>query len=232
MELEYKSEAESSAGLVLSAYQSPLPTPPPLTLLSLSLSPPPPYTMSQPNYPAIIQQLQEQIAALTAQVGGAAEREVGRGISAATEVAKLQIFDRTLSKVSGFVRACKLYIRMRLRELLVEEQIQWILSYVQGGLADIWKENVMKELETGEIEFESAGEFLAEIKSKFGGGDEESVKVAELKKIEQGGRTMKEFVQDFKRTARESSYEGCPLIEEFKRGMNRSIRRKLMEAEN
>ena len=43
---------------------------------------------------------------------------------------------------------------------------------------------------------------------------------------------MEEFVQDFKRTARGSSYEGRPLIEEFKRGMNGSIRRKLMEAEN
>ena len=58
------------------------------------------------------------------------------------------------------------------------------------------------------------------------------MKVAELKKIEQGGRTMEEFVQDFKRVARGSGYEGCPLIEEFKQGMNRSIRRKLMEAEN
>ena len=43
---------------------------------------------------------------------------------------------------------------------------------------------------------------------------------------------MEEFVQDFKRTAIESSYEGRPLIEEFKQGMNGSIRRKLMEAEN
>jgi len=58
------------------------------------------------------------------------------------------------------------------------------------------------------------------------------VKVAELKKIEQGGRTMEEFVQDFKRVARGSGYKGRPLIEEFKRCMNRSIRRKLMEAEN
>jgi len=43
---------------------------------------------------------------------------------------------------------------------------------------------------------------------------------------------MEEFVQEFKRAARGSGYEGRPLVEEFKRGMNRTIRRKLMEAEN
>ena len=73
---------------------------------------------------------------------------------------------------------------------------------------------------------------MAEIKKEFGGGDKESVKVAELKKIKQGGRMMEEFVQDFKRVARGSGYEGYLLIEEFKRGMNGSVRRKLMEVEN
>ena len=53
-----------------------------------------------------------------------AERRIGGGAVAATEVAKLQTFDGILSKVSGFLSACKLYIRMRLRELSVEEQIQ------------------------------------------------------------------------------------------------------------
>ena len=43
---------------------------------------------------------------------------------------------------------------------------------------------------------------------------------------------MEEFVQKFKRVARGSGYEGRPLVEEFKRGMNGGIRRKLMEAEN
>ena len=43
---------------------------------------------------------------------------------------------------------------------------------------------------------------------------------------------MKEFVQKFKRAARESGYKGQLLAEEFKRGMNRAIRRKLMETEN
>ena len=119
-----------------------------------------------------------------------------------------------------------------MREVVVEEQIQWILSYVQGGSADIWKKNVLEDLETGEVEYESIGEFLAEIKKEFGGGDKESVKVAELKRIEQESRSMEEFVQDFKRVVRGSRYEGWPLIEEFKREMNEVIRRKLMEAEN
>ena len=73
---------------------------------------------------------------------------------------------------------------------------------------------------------------MAEIRNEFRGGDEESVKVAELKKIKEEGKNIEEFVQDFKKVARGSGYKECPLIEEFKRGMNRSIRRKLIEAEN
>ena len=188
--------------------------------------------MSQPDYPTIIRQLQEQVATLTAQLGQQQGGGGGRRIAEETEVAKPQIFDGTPSKVSGFMGACRIYIKIRLREVLVEAQINWVLSFVQGGSADIWKENMLEELETGEIEFESIGEFLAEIRREFGGGDEKSVKVAELKKIEQGGRTMEEFVQDFKRTARGSGYEVRPLVEEFKRGINGGIRRKLMEAEN
>jgi len=77
--------------------------------------------------------IQIQIQALLAERtegGEARPREKGRGGEA--EVAKPQIFDETLAKVGGFILACKLYIRMRLRKDLVEGQVQWILSYVQG----------------------------------------------------------------------------------------------------
>jgi len=176
--------------------------------------------------------MQIQIQALLAGAGvgaGGAEREVtGSNMGPHMEVAKPAIFNREAGKVGGFVTACRLYLRMKMKEVTVEEQVQWVLSYVQGGSADVWKENVIEELETGEI----VEEFLTSIKKEFGSGEEESVKAAELRKLEQGGRTMEEFVQEFKRVVRGSGYEGRPLIEEFKRKMNRGIRKKFMEAEN
>ena len=81
-------------------------------------------------------------------------------------------------------------------------------------MADVWKENVMKELEAGELEYESAEEFLMSLKKKLGRGEEESVKVVELRKLEQGGKTMEEFVQEFKRVVRGSGHKERPLVEE------------------
>lgn len=107
-----------------------------------------------------------------------------------------------------------------MREIAVEEQIQWILLYIQEGLANVWSKNILEDLEEGLLEYKTVGEFLADIKKEFRRGDEEIVKVAELKRLEQGERTMEEFIQKFRRVARESGYEERPLVEEFKREIN------------
>ena len=179
--------------------------------------------------------MQVQIQALLAAAGGAGSTEratMGSNMGPHMKVAKLAIFNGEAGKVEGFVITCRLYLRMKMREATVEEQVQWILLYVQEGLADIWKENVIEELEAGEVEYETVEEFLMSLKKEFSGREEESVKVAKLRKLEQGGKTMEEFVQEFKRAARGSGYKGRLLVEEFKRGMNRGIRRKLMKAES
>ena len=178
--------------------------------------------------------MQAQIQALLAAQGGVGVggAVTGPNVRSHMEVAKPAIFNRETGRVGGFITACRLYIKTKLRGNTVEEQVQWVLTYVQGGSTDVWKENIMDELESGEAEYESVEEFLTCLRKEFDGGEEESVKAAELKKMEQGGKTMEEFIQEFERAARGSGYEGRPLVEEFKRGMNRGIRRKLMEAEN
>ena len=90
---------------------------------------------------------------------------------------------------------------------------------------------MLEDLEEGLLEYENIGEFLANIRKEFGGGNEESVKVAKLKKLEQRGKIIEEFVQEFRRVARGSGYEERPLVEEFKREINRMICQRLMKAE-
>jgi len=52
----------------------------------------------------------------------------------------------------------------------------------------------LEDLEGKLLEYEIVGEFLADIKREFGGGDKEMVKVAELRRLEQGSKMMEEFV--------------------------------------
>jgi len=56
-----------------------------------------------------------------------------------------------------------------------------LLFFVQKGSADIWKKNILEDLEEEVIEYKLVGEFLMAIKKEFGSGDKELVKVAERK---------------------------------------------------
>jgi len=78
-------------------------------------------------------------------------------------------------------------------------------------------------LKSGNIEYKTAKNILGELRKKFREGNEEVGKIAELRRLEQGGRTMEEFVQEFRRATRESGYKGQFLVEEFKRSMNQTI---------
>jgi len=98
---------------------------------------------------------------------------------------------------------------------------------VQGGLVDMWKENILKDLEAEILEYKTTGEFLADLRIQ-----RRRRRNGQSSKIEkEGGKTMEEFVQEFRRVARGSRYKGQPLVEEFKHSMNRTIQQRLMESE-
>jgi len=147
------------------------------------------------------------------------------------EVVKPQVFSGKMEEVSVFVNTACLYIRMKMTEETATTQVAWVLSYVQGGIAEAWKDNLLDELAKGESEVESAEQLFTKIKNDFGETLEEKRKIEQLRTIEQGERTCDEYVQKFKKVARGSGYKRRSLIEEFKRELNGSIRRKLAEVE-
>jgi len=136
-----------------------------------------------------------------------------------------------MEEVSAFINVACLYIRMKMAEEAAATQVAWVLLYVQGGIVEVWKDNLLDELAKGESKVESAEQLFAKIRNDFGETLEEEKKIEQLRTIEQRGRTCNKYMQEFKKVARGSSYEGRPLIEEFKRGLNGAIRRKLAKAE-
>ena len=83
-----------------------------------------------------------------------------------------------------------------------------MLSYVQRGMAEAWKNNLLDELLKGESEVEMVEELFSKMRNKFGEMAEKERKVEQLRTIEQRGRTYDEYIQEFKKIARGSGYKG------------------------
>ena len=45
---------------------------------------------------------------------------------------------------------------MKMKRVPVKEQIQWILLYIERGLADVWKENTLEDLKTELLKYKTA----------------------------------------------------------------------------
>jgi len=152
--LDRESETESEYK------SSPSPSPPP----------PPPYDMScqqqqqqpqqqgalsqvpAPHQPTCEEQLLAMITTLQQQVNNMLLQQQGSRV----EVAKPQVFNGKMEEVSTFINAAWIYIRMKMTEEAATTQMAWVLSYVQGGVAEAWKDNLMDELAKGESEVETA----------------------------------------------------------------------------
>jgi len=62
------------------------------------------------------------------------------------EVTKPQVFGGKMEEVSIFINTAHLYLRMKITDKAATTQVVWVLSYMQGGVAEAWKDNLLDKL--------------------------------------------------------------------------------------
>jgi len=127
----------------------------------------------QPPPPTYKEQLLAMIAILQQQVNTMLLQQQRSQV----EVARPQVFSGKIEEVSTFINAAHLYIRMKMTEVVVTTQVAWVLSYVQGGIAEAWKDNLLDELVKEESEVEIAEQLFSKIRNNFGKISEEERKI-------------------------------------------------------
>ena len=100
------------------------------------------------------------------------------------EAARPQVFDGRMEDVSAFINAACIYIRIKITEEAAMTQVAWVLSYVQEGIAEAQKDNLMDELAKGESEVEIVEQLFSKIRNDFGETLEEERKIEQLQMIE------------------------------------------------
>ena len=74
-----------------------------------------------------------------------------------------------------------MYARARLEGVDNNGRINWVLSYVQGAVAETWKDNVLDEIVKGTSDVETMEELFEKMREEFGEFDKESRKADELR---------------------------------------------------
>jgi len=110
------------------------------------------------------------------------------------EVTRPHIFSGKMEKVSMFVNTAHLYIRIKMMEEVAMTQVAWVLSYIQRGIVEAWKNNLLDELAKGESEVESAEQLFTKIRNDFGKTLKKERKIEQLRTIEQGKRTCDKYM--------------------------------------
>ena len=70
-------------------------------------------------------------------------------------------------KVESFVKECREYVEIKMKEKMVENQILWVLTCMDGGTVVKWKKMMEDNLKEGLREYVTLEEFFGEIRKEF-----------------------------------------------------------------
>ena len=72
-----------------------------------------------------------------------------------------------MEEVSAFINIARLYLRIKMNGKAVTTQIAWVLLYVQEGVAEAQKDNLLDELAKGESKIEMTEGLFTKIRNEF-----------------------------------------------------------------
>ena len=109
--------------------------------------------------------------------------------------------------MSIFINIVYLYLRIKMTEESQLTKIVWVLSYIQKGIVEVQKDNLLNELSKEKSEVETTEELFSKMKNESRETTEKKRKIEQLRTIEQEKRIYNEYVQEFKKIARQSRYK-------------------------
>ena len=87
------------------------------------------------------------------------------------------MFSGKIEEVSVFINIACLYLSIKMIRELKATKIAWILSYVQGEVVEVWKDNLLDKLSKEELKVETVEELFSKMRNKFGETVEKEKKI-------------------------------------------------------
>ncbi|PFH44835.1 hypothetical protein AMATHDRAFT_165886, partial [Amanita thiersii Skay4041] len=119
-------------------------------------------------------------------------------------------------------------------------KITWILSFMQSGMAQLFRDHFMVYMNSPEFrtqylestEVDPVELLYRDIYKAFGDPNKQATAIQEITTLRQGSKSAEEHVQVFKQSYMWSGYGETASIHEFKRSLNTPLLNKLMAVLN
>lgn len=199
----------------------------------------------------MLQALTQQVTNLTAQVAqqvanppqAVVNMPAPAPVVRMPTIAAPPIFKGEMGETEVFLRAIQIYMATHAAEFSsAETRVMFALSYIQGGIAQPWKEQILERYVARETAvmvalqnqdplpadvFASWDDFKAEFNRRFADPNPMATAIAQLETLRQGNSTCDEFTVKFQNIASRTGYNDAALIELYKKRLNNKLLEKL-----
>ncbi|PFH45022.1 hypothetical protein AMATHDRAFT_163714 [Amanita thiersii Skay4041] len=147
-------------------------------------------------------------------------------------------YDGSMASCEAFINACRIYIAAKPRDFgNVTAKIMWILSYMQTGMAQQFRDSFLVYMQSPEYQTKFIQTAMGvdpieilyrNIYQAFRDPNKQAMAILELTTMKQGSKSAEEHVQCFKQAYGCSGYQETAGIHELKRSLNTPLLDKCM----